>query len=344
MNNQIDGLSPADFKKYRGIQNPKETSRCQWLTKFVKTIGIETLRFGHLCGALRKGKWEWENKKNLTGHLYQALLKDADLEEIDQLYQVIWGDEKPNNTICIKYQILKKLKSDPNKDFVCISPNDTLPEDAKGRYLHYNSKSGVLRVVQTKEGERAARLVSFAEEYFCVEDFMFPDVGSLLLEANLLENYYSSFYDFNESQTKKELTAKSELPEVNYKKVLEESFYAPYIHFIEHTENRLENPPADTLYLEYNSDTTLLYARHISSKKDALNLPVSITVKEDDDVEGLIKLSKEFTCKGYTCDSLGELLKELQKDYNDEIPLQFYNVSKGKSEKKLLKEVITFVV
>ena len=93
---EVDGHSRGYYTKYKGIRQPEVDARFRGLKCFIKTIGLECLRIGHLFVApFQHGKlvWEWENKINLTRHLYRELLKKApDIDLINNIYQEIWTD------------------------------------------------------------------------------------------------------------------------------------------------------------------------------------------------------------------------------------------------------------
>lgn len=336
MSQSIDGHSSDYYKKYSGVRTP-ETGYCKGLRKFAKLCGLEALRVGRLFLSAIQWKWEWENKKGLTKHLYNELLNNPnilkdDRRQIEMLYYSFWACHPPDHVINRKFEILNKLRQDKNQDHVLISRKDL--GTAFGRYLHFDPKSGHLKVKQRVglgdskilEGEVE---IGFQAEKFSYDDYLFENVASLLTYISPLPGNELFFYNFLDNKAHEGLMGKIKEPLPNIAKIVrEEENCKDYIYIVKDESKPLKVKLSEVLYYEFNPASSELNAVLGENRK----LSVQIKVVEEEN-----ELKFKFSCGEVEADSLSKLLGALKESIDDDekTHLHFYNVSTGKVQQEL---------
>ena len=285
-----DGRSREYYAKYSGIKEPRQNASFSGIRRFVKTIGLEFRRVGHLFYAAFKGKLEWENRKGLTKHLYNELKKnESNVGGIHEVYWDIWEDREANYNINRKYQLLHKLKTEKNVEYVYFSKNNDpqikFPDEDFKRclYLSYNVDTARCCVTLVEESKLVVKEeVSMSDDgNFMYDGNEYKDIRGLLMAVAASKEELGGRPYFYNTDTK---VATALMANRARPRTQEDDFRdnpaADYIHFAGAGNKSLKAPP-NTIHFKYDLN------------REKNNLFLVITDNEGRSTEKQVQITRE---------------------------------------------------
>lgn len=196
------------YSKYSGIRVPEGTSINRF-SRFSKTVGLESKRVLHFCTHIFKGRWEFPNRKYLTKCVFKELQSDyCDVIAVHLYYRAIWvgREHLAKYKVNRDYDLLYKLKSDPNKQYVAFDQVAEVSEYVPCIHLVYWKTQRQCEVLlhDSKGCHSFIKDIGVQtinqQHYFTYQSWLFRDILHLFTYVNTIyskekENEQLVFFD-----------------------------------------------------------------------------------------------------------------------------------------------------